>query len=80
MERAAAKLDLPYLRTVVIGDKGAEDPYRDWTRIREIHDAGALLVRPDGYVAWRQPAATWDDQDAFAQLQTAVSTLLGLRT
>lgn len=74
--RAAAKLDLPFLRTVVIGDKGAEDVYRDWARIREIHEAGALLVRPDGYIAWRQTAATWDDDDALIQLQTALATVL----
>jgi 2,4-dichlorophenol 6-monooxygenase len=76
-ERAVAKLDLPFLRTVVIGEPGLEDPYRDWARAREIHEAGALLVRPDGYVAWRQPAATWDDQEAVTQLQAALSALLG---
>ncbi|MHA6780712.1 FAD-dependent monooxygenase [Pseudonocardia saturnea] len=74
--RAAAKLDLPFLRTVVIGAKGAEDVYRDWARIREIHEAGALLVRPDGYIAWRQPAATWDDNDALTQLQSALAAVL----
>ena len=30
------------------------DPYGYWHRVREIHEAGAILVRPDGYVAWRQ--------------------------
>jgi 2,4-dichlorophenol 6-monooxygenase len=73
---AVAKLDLPFLRTVVIGDKGAEDIYRDWARIREIDEAGALLVRPDGYTAWRQPAATWDVDTAFQQLQTALAAVL----
>lgn len=75
-ERAAAKLELPFLRTVVIGDSGAEDVYRDWARIREIHEAGALLVRPDGYIAWRRPAAVWDDEDALAHLQSALSGVL----
>ncbi len=74
--RAAAKLDPPFLRTVVIGDKGAEDGYRDWARIRGIYEAGALFVRPDGYIAWHQPAATWDDEDAFTQLQTALAGVL----
>ena len=75
--RAAAKLDLPFFRTVVVGEKGAEDPYRDWARIREIEEAGALLIRPDGYIAWRQPAATFDDNQAFTQLQTALTAVLG---
>ena len=43
---AASKLDLPYLRTVVIGAKGTDDLYHDWHRAREIDEAGALLVRP----------------------------------
>ena len=56
-ERAADKLDLPYLRTVVVGEPGAIDPYGYWRRVREIDEAGALLVRPDGYIAWRHSAA-----------------------
>jgi 2,4-dichlorophenol 6-monooxygenase len=60
----------------VIGAKGAEDVYRDWARIREIHEAGALLVRPDGYIAWRQTTATWDDNDALNQLQSALAAVL----
>ncbi|MCX5042317.1 FAD-dependent monooxygenase [Aldersonia sp. NBC_00410] len=73
---AAHKLDLPFLRTVVIGAKGTEDPYRSWQQIREIHEAGALLVRPDGYIAWRHSPATWDDNDAFEHLQTALTGVL----
>ena len=55
-KRAAQKLDLPFLRTVVVGEPGAIDPYGYWRNVREIHEAGAILVRPDGYVAWRQTA------------------------
>ena len=55
---------------------GTEDPYRTWARIHEIDEAGALLVRPDGYIAWRQPIATVDDNDALAQLQSALSAAL----
>jgi len=74
--RAAEKLNAPYLRTVVTGEKGAADPYCSWQRIREVHEAGAVLVRPDGYVAWRQSQATWDDQEAFEQLVDALETVL----
>ncbi|QJY47458.1 FAD-dependent monooxygenase [Pseudonocardia broussonetiae] len=74
--RAAAKLDLPFLRTVVIGAPGAEDAYRDWARLREVHEAGALLVRPDGYVAWRHGDAVRDDDDALARLRSALSAAL----
>jgi 2,4-dichlorophenol 6-monooxygenase len=73
---AASKLDLPYLRTVVIGAKGTEDLYHDWHRAREIDEAGALLVRPDGYVAWRHSTAVWDDEQAIHLLQQALTAVL----
>ncbi|KIY01271.1 uncharacterized protein Z520_02823 [Fonsecaea multimorphosa CBS 102226] len=30
-----------------------DDVYGDWSKIREIGDRGALLVRPDRHIAWR---------------------------
>ncbi len=75
---AADKLDLPYLTTAVIGAAATADPYHDWYRAREIEEAGALLIRPDGYVAWRHAAAVWDDEEAAHLLQEAISTLLAL--
>ncbi len=73
---AAKKLDLPFLRTVVIGSKGTEDAYHDWHRARETDEAGAILIRPDGYVAWRHRAAVWDDEQAFHLLEKAITTVL----
>ena len=73
---AAGKLELPYLRTVVVGAEGSEDSYHDWHRAREIEEAGALLVRPDGYVAWRHTASVWDEQEAVHLLQAAISAIL----
>ncbi|WP_308817229.1 FAD-dependent monooxygenase [Pseudonocardia alni] len=75
-KRAAQKLDLPLLRTVVVGEPGAIDPYGNWHRIREIHEAGALLVRPDGYIAWRHVPAVWDDAEALDQLGQALGQVL----
>lgn len=74
--RAARELSLPYLRTVVTGEPGTADPYLDWQRIREIHEAGAILVRPDGYIAWRQSEAVWSDSDALNQLRSALEGIL----
>ena len=75
-KRAARKLDLPFLRTVVVGEGGVIDPYGYWHRIREVHEAGALLVRPDGYVAWRQSGPVWDDAAALHQLEDALAAVL----
>ena len=44
--------------------------------MREIHEAGALLVRPDGYVAWRQSNPVWEDAKALHQLQEALTAVL----
>ena len=73
---AARNLDLPYLRIVVIGDPGYEDLYGYWADIREIDEAGALLVRPDGYIAWRIGHAVYDADKAAALLRDALATVL----
>ncbi|AIJ21388.1 FAD-dependent oxidoreductase [Amycolatopsis methanolica 239] len=41
------------LRAVRIGDAGVRDAYGDWRRVSDLDEAGCLLVRPDGHVAWR---------------------------
>jgi 2,4-dichlorophenol 6-monooxygenase len=63
---------------VVIGEVGAIDAYGMWRRTCEVHEAGALLVRPDGYVAWRGVSPEWDATSAFEKLFAALTTVLGL--
>ncbi|MDJ0401766.1 FAD-dependent monooxygenase [Rhodococcus rhodochrous] len=75
-KRAAAKLDLPFLRTVVVGEADTIDPYGYWRQVREIDEAGALLVRPDGYIAWRHSAPVWDDSEALTSLENALTNVL----
>ena len=64
---------------MVIGAAGARDPYCAWAEVREIEEPGALLVRPDGYVAWRHVDAVWSVEEATACLQEALGTLLGAK-
>ncbi|MER7841038.1 FAD-dependent monooxygenase [Streptomyces sp. NPDC096040] len=65
--RAADAQDLD-IATVVIGPgQEYEDPYGDWARLSEVSDAGALLVRPDGYVAFRHPAAAENAEELLTQ-------------
>ena len=42
------------------------DPRCVWLRRREIERDGAILVRPDRYVAWRQVTAAEDPRAALA--------------
>jgi len=72
---AADELELPFLRTVVVGDPQYQDLYCDWQELREVEEDGVIVVRPDCYVAWRQFAApnSLDEaksllSDAFAQI------------
>jgi 2,4-dichlorophenol 6-monooxygenase len=60
----------------VIGSAQASDLYGDWNRIREVHEAGAVLVRPDGYVAWCHPQPVWEEQAAAHLLQDALTSIL----
>jgi 2,4-dichlorophenol 6-monooxygenase len=74
---AVAKLDLPFLDVLTIGAEGAADSYHDWHRARQMDEDGAILVRPDGYVAWRHQAGVRDEEEAFHRLATALSAVLG---
>ncbi|HVV21190.1 MAG TPA: FAD-dependent monooxygenase [Pseudonocardiaceae bacterium] len=53
------------LRAVVIGGADAADAYGDWGRMvaGAVEDDGCLLVRPDGYIAWRRATAPADTAD-----------------
>lgn len=51
-----------------------DDVYGDWERVRDISDAGCLLVRPDRHIAWRS-ASTPDNP--VADLRAVVLQVLG---
>ncbi|MFM9589281.1 FAD-dependent oxidoreductase [Streptomyces scabiei] len=63
------------LRGVVI-DRDAHDVYGEWSRRAEIDEEGVLLVRPDGYVAWRRPSGAADVAEATRSLREAVAKVL----
>ncbi len=73
---AAAALDLPFLRVIVTGRVDAQDLYCDWQRAREIDEAGVLLVRPDGHIAWRSIDAAADAETARSLLGAALASVL----
>lgn len=73
---AARTLNEPALRTRVIGEPGAMDAYFTWADLREIDEDGALLVRPDGVIAWRAHQAPAQAASARAQLEAALRKVL----
>ncbi|MBX9366697.1 FAD-dependent monooxygenase [Streptomyces sp. WAC04114] len=71
----AAEAQAVEIAAVVIGPgRQYEDPYGDWARLREVPDAGALLVRPDGFVAFRHASAGPDAEELLAD---ALRRILG---
>jgi 2,4-dichlorophenol 6-monooxygenase len=57
-----------------IGSKGARDAYGDWSRVTRLPEEACLLVRPDGYIAWRSET----QENATAALTEALRTVLSL--
>lgn len=78
-EEAAHALNLPFLRTVLVGKPGALDSYYRWHELREVEESGAILVRPDGVVAWRCMTGTGIDvAQARLRLDRVFKHLLAL--
>jgi 2,4-dichlorophenol 6-monooxygenase len=78
-EEAAAKVaadlgvELPVYRVGARCDY--DDVYGEWAAVREIGDAGALLIRPDQHIAWR---AEHPGVDPASQLSTVLRQVLDL--
>ncbi|MER6350347.1 FAD-dependent monooxygenase [Streptomyces sp. NPDC001634] len=71
----AARAQEIEVATVVIGPgQQYEDPYGDWARLSEVSDAGALLVRLDGFIAFRHASAA---PDAGKLLSETLRRILG---
>ncbi|NYG53936.1 FAD-dependent oxidoreductase [Nocardioides perillae] len=72
VETLAAETGLP-LRCVVIGPgREVTDLYYDWSKLREVEESGALLVRPDKHVAWRSRTLPEDPVGALRDALTHV--------
>lgn len=72
---AAEVLALPYLDVVQIGSRQFRDVYGAWNAKSEVHEAGAVLVRPDGYVAWRMVNKPNEGYDYAAVLKQVLAQI-----
>jgi 2,4-dichlorophenol 6-monooxygenase len=69
-----AQLGVP-LEAVVIGPgQPVTDLYYDWSKLREVDEGGALLVRPDKHIAWRSKRLP---DDPCGALRDALAYVLG---
>ena len=62
------------LKALTVGDEGIEDPEGHWSKTYGVDDDGAVLIRPDGYVAWRRAAIT---TEPMPTLRGALAGILG---
>jgi 2,4-dichlorophenol 6-monooxygenase len=72
---AVDDLDPAVVRCVVIGTPEAQDLYFEWAALRPGPEDAAVLVRPDGYVAWVTDAPA-DVQGARRALGDALTRIL----
>ena len=70
----AAETGLDIVAHVIGPGRDYQDYAGDWATIREIGEAGCLLVRPDRFIAYRHSTAV---SDAKAKLTAALAAVLG---
>ena len=75
-EQVSVELGVP-VDAVRIGHASGDllDPRLTWTRLREHGPQGAILVRPDRFVAWRSPASSGE---CTGVLRDALASVLDL--
>ena len=57
---------------VIVGNGALQPTDERWRDVYGIDDDGAVLVRPDGYVAWRSAGAAADPARALAGAMAAI--------
>jgi 2-polyprenyl-6-methoxyphenol hydroxylase-like FAD-dependent oxidoreductase len=56
-----------------------EDVYFDWEKVRGVDESGAILVRPDRFVAWRSQSQP-DNETCKLNLLEVMKSILGYKT
>jgi putative polyketide hydroxylase len=71
--QVAQRLDLPLFVYSIGGEHGLKDVEGCWDEAYRVGATGAVLVRPDGFVAWR---TTMTDEQPAVELEKALAHVL----
>ena len=72
-QRVGAALDINLKTVRVAHDGDALDTDRNWQELSGVGEEGAVLVRPDGFVAWRSAGVS---ADPVAELDAAMRQII----
>jgi 2-polyprenyl-6-methoxyphenol hydroxylase-like FAD-dependent oxidoreductase len=70
-QRVGKQLGVP-LRAYTVAADGDLVPEADWSAAYGVTDGGAVLVRPDAFVAWRAPDRVADQDAALTEVLTRI--------
>ena len=74
---AEKQFGIPVESCVIGPGRDLTDLYGEWAQAREVDEAGCLLVRPDGHVAWRAHEGAECVRTARTYLLNALGKILG---
>ena len=74
---AERQFGIPVESCVIGPSRDLTDLYGEWAQAREVDEAGCLLVRPDGHVAWRAHEGADCVSTAETHLLNAFGKILG---
>jgi len=73
--KVAAELGIDIAPYIIGPGHTYTDLYDDWARVREVSEAGCVLVRPDNFVGWRSQDLP---KDPYAALLATMKSILSL--